>query len=327
MLASCVFAYLFPFELFLFSYAILGPLHYLTEISWLHDRGYFIRTKAATGPRFDRAWLALVGVTLTVMMIGVVGEKVLHRDVPPVWEIGLFYLVFLTASVAAIARSVKRALLVAGVGAVALAVFSRSPLFALLAFFLITIIHVFVFTGAFILMGALKTRSASALLSLAVFVLCAASFFVYVPAGAALPGDYVRTSYESFQTLNAQLIRLFHLGPGTTTAEIYMSTGGLVVMRLIAFAYTYHYLNWFSKTSVIRWHEISKPRAALIAVLWIAALVPFAFSYVLGFVVLYMLSVLHVMLEFPLNHHSFVGIASELRSLIRPKARPRSQTA
>jgi hypothetical protein len=29
MLASCLVAYVFPFELFLFSYAVLGPLHYL----------------------------------------------------------------------------------------------------------------------------------------------------------------------------------------------------------------------------------------------------------------------------------------------------------
>ena len=41
MVVSCVVAYLYPFELFLFSYAVLGPLHYFTEISWLHQRGYF----------------------------------------------------------------------------------------------------------------------------------------------------------------------------------------------------------------------------------------------------------------------------------------------
>jgi hypothetical protein len=41
MIVSCLLAFRFPFELFLFSYAILGPLHYLTEISWLHDRKYF----------------------------------------------------------------------------------------------------------------------------------------------------------------------------------------------------------------------------------------------------------------------------------------------
>ena len=33
MLLSCLVAFFVPFELFLFSYAVLGPAHYLTEIS------------------------------------------------------------------------------------------------------------------------------------------------------------------------------------------------------------------------------------------------------------------------------------------------------
>jgi hypothetical protein len=43
MMISCVTAYVVPFGLFLFSYTVLGPLHYLTEISWLHDRKYFVK--------------------------------------------------------------------------------------------------------------------------------------------------------------------------------------------------------------------------------------------------------------------------------------------
>jgi hypothetical protein len=44
----------------------------------------------------------------------------------------------------------------------------------------------------------------------------------------------------------------------------------------------------------------------------------YARSYELGFVALYFLSVLHVMLEFPLNHQSFAGIAKELYAMARP---------
>ncbi len=313
MVISCALAYVIPFELFLFSYAVLGPLHYLTEISWLHDRGYFLRLGSERRYRLDRLWLGLVALTLVVMMYGAVAEKVLHRNVPPVWEIGLFYLVFLGAALVVFVRRRIAASVAAVAGAVLLALFSRSPLYALFAFFLITIVHVFVFTAAFILLGALKSKSRSGVLSLAVFALCAISFFVCAPPAAAA-AEYVRGTYVSFQTLNAQLIKLFNLGTGTTLAEIYDSAAGITVMRLIAFAYTYHYLNWFSKTSIIKWHAIPKGRTALILALWIAALVPFAFSYELGFVTLYMLSVLHVMLEFPLNHQSFVGIGHELRA-------------
>jgi hypothetical protein len=42
---SLILAYKIPFELFLFSYAFLGPLHYLTEINWLKERNYFIKKK------------------------------------------------------------------------------------------------------------------------------------------------------------------------------------------------------------------------------------------------------------------------------------------
>ena len=98
MIVSCVLAYIIPFELFLFAYAVLGPLHYLTEISWLHDRKYFVEAKRARDKRARRAWLMLVTVTLAVMLFGFTAEKVLKQNVTPVWEIALFYLVFVTAS-------------------------------------------------------------------------------------------------------------------------------------------------------------------------------------------------------------------------------------
>lgn len=121
MIVSCLVAYVIPFELFLFSYAVLGPLHYLTEISWLHDRGYFTgsartssgRTGSAhTGSapaeksvRTGQYWLALVGLTLAVMLYGVIAEKVLHLKATPVWEIGAFYLVFVSAALFIFARN------------------------------------------------------------------------------------------------------------------------------------------------------------------------------------------------------------------------------
>ncbi len=43
MLFSCVVALFIPFELFLFAYAVLGPAHYLTEISWLQKRQFFTK--------------------------------------------------------------------------------------------------------------------------------------------------------------------------------------------------------------------------------------------------------------------------------------------
>lgn len=49
----------------------------------------------------------------------------------------------------------------------------------LFAVFLPTLIHVFIFTGAFILVGALKGKSVSGYFSIFIFLLCAVSFLFY----------------------------------------------------------------------------------------------------------------------------------------------------
>ena len=59
MLITAVFAFFLPFETFLLAYAFLGPLHYLTEISWLHDRQYFTKGK------YDFVPLLIIGVALS----------------------------------------------------------------------------------------------------------------------------------------------------------------------------------------------------------------------------------------------------------------------
>ena len=69
MVLSLVVAAVVPFELFLISYAVLGPLHYLTEISWLHDRQYFAPRKVDWLP------LVLCAVLITLGNENVLGEQ------------------------------------------------------------------------------------------------------------------------------------------------------------------------------------------------------------------------------------------------------------
>lgn len=42
---SFILALKLPFELFIFSYVILGPLHYLTELNWLKKNNYFVSAR------------------------------------------------------------------------------------------------------------------------------------------------------------------------------------------------------------------------------------------------------------------------------------------
>ena len=317
MMVSCLLAFWFPFELFLVSYAVLGPLHYLTEISWLHERKYFTDGKAGRNSKHPhKGWLVLVSVTMIALIVGFLAVEGSGAGVSPKWEITFFYAVFVTALMVAVLKNPKARIIIA---LTALALFiplSLSRYYLVLAFFLVTIIHVLIFTAAFILYGALKGRSLSGILSLAVFLLCAVSFFIYAPAGHAA-GNYVQQSYRSFTALNVELLKLFRLGSGSNSSDVYQSQGGLMIMRLIAFAYTYHYLNWFSKTSIIKWHEVPKSRTIAIVAIWLGALAIYAYNYDTGMAVLYFMSILHVMLEFPLNHLTFAGIGKELYAMAR----------
>lgn len=51
ILVCCACAHAFPYQMLLIAYAVLGPAHYLTEISWLHERHYFAHIPAGHGDR------------------------------------------------------------------------------------------------------------------------------------------------------------------------------------------------------------------------------------------------------------------------------------
>ena len=76
----------------------------------------------------------------------------------------------------------------------------------------------------------------------------------------------------------------------------------LLIQYLFLIAYIYHYLNWFSKTTIIGWHkQLTTNKTIIILVIWILLLCCYWYDYRLGLVMSIFLSVLHVMLEFPLN--------------------------
>src|SRR5262249_49197161 len=87
----------------------------------------------------------------------------------------------------------------------------------------------------------------------------------------------------------------------------YLPVAALPAARFIAFAYTYHYLNWFSKTRVIGWHEMPGWWMGTAAALWAAAVGLYLYDYRLGFNVLFALSILHVYLAFQLDHKVLVN--------------------
>ncbi len=101
---------------------------------------------------------------------------------------------------------------------------------------------------------------------------------------------------------------------------LYHNPVARALMAFIAYAYTYHYLNWFSKTSVIGWHRSSSKRLYAVMALWFLSLGIYAASYQTGLRWLFFLSLLHVVLELPLNYVTFFAIGRSVRSKPRPLA-------
>ena len=317
MVASAVAAFVLPFELFLLAYAVLGPLHYLTEISWLHDRRYFLKG------RHDG--LPLVLLCLVLLMVSFTHWSPDRKNEATTL---VTYMAFAGAAVLLVARTAATRA-IAFVAVVLSFLVARQSELCLIFFgvFLPTIVHVFIFTGAFVMLGALRGRSRSGFASLAVFALCAMSFFVYIPNFPVhAVSSYVHEAYAPFEHLNLMIFRVFHLAASGSRDAVYQSPQGLEVMRFIAFAYLYHYLNWFSKTSIIKWNRISRPRALAIAGLWMASLWIYSTDSRTGLVILMTLSFAHGFLELPLDHQTFLNLGRELLALAGERSRRTEST-
>jgi len=295
MLGSLALAFAAPFEVFLFSYALLAPLHYFTEIAWLHQRQYF------SPGRYDFIWLGFLAACMFLTQFIVTD------------------LDFLTASLVALAFFLpltfllvkKRVYRFISIFLILLGVVLLSDFrwyFVLFAVFMTTIIHTFVFTGLFILHGALKKATVTGLASLVVYILCVAACFLIVPTtGVPELSRFFQEAYSGFWVMNSELMRLLSY-PFQGVDDLYDSAGALMVMRFVTFVYLYHYMNWFSKTSLIGWHRSSKASLVVVFLTWALCLSMFLYDYRLGIMVIYFFSMLHVFLEFPLNHQTMLGI-------------------
>ncbi len=321
MVAAAGAAVIRPFELFLFSYIVLGPLHYLTEMTWLHQRQYFIDK--------SKAWWLLVACGFGLIVFYLADFLITHF---PSWfsmlsaeEINNYSALFRN-------WTLNFVLLAFVIGAVLVAVkdkWWRLTAICLLTAFLIvlnpyrellitlgilipTLVHTFLFMMAFILYGALKSNSTSGYLSVVVFVLCSASFFVtnWGIASYSINPFVLQNLQEGFfLAVNDILGKLLGHQFNSIQDTLY-SPWGIRIQQFIAFSYTYHYLNWFSKTNIINWHHIPRKWGIAIIVLWVLFISLYLIDFKTGLLAIFLLSMLHVFLEFPLNYLSMLGIGN-----------------
>jgi hypothetical protein len=336
MFFSAVFAFAYPFETFLFVYTVLGPLHYLTEISWLNERNYY------TKGRYD--FLFLIGATL---LLTIANLKIIPGLPSLIPEWATFAALGAALAFVIFKTTLARWMMVIILASAGLFI-ATAPWFGIaFGVFLPTLVHVFVFTACFVLAGALRGRSLSGYLSLGVFALISLSFLFIHPAHKGYEvGNYVSNNYgmvrdngsltSPFLAVNYYFAKVFNFTGFTlpnvsvaadasaVNAYLYHNPVALALMSFIAFAYSYHYLNWFSKTSIIRWHEVSKNRLAAVVAIWLASLGLYAYNYAVGLRWLFFLSLAHVLLEFPLNQITFYQIGKELGDRFTPAAKLKS---
>jgi hypothetical protein len=310
IIVTALVAFRIPFELFLFSYAFLGPLHYLTELSWLHSRRYFTKNRA------DPVYLW----TLTVLSLAAV-----YLPMAAV----LTYMIFGLALIFAVTDTFRiRVVSILGLLATS-PIFASNALFQnLFGILLPTIIHVFLFTLIFICAGITKKKTFFGIATVATFILCSSLFFLYIPTNSHYTvGNHIRDIYQNFIGINYALMNpLKHwIAPEFNRSSSYVHyvnhflfehPMALALMRFIAFSYTYHYLNWFSKTRIIGWHLIPRTHLVLIIAGWLACVGLYCYNYQLGLVTLLFLSFAHVVMEFPLNHLTALQLAKKFRQTI-----------
>lgn len=319
---SLVIAFEIPFELFLFSYAVLGPLHYLTEINWLKDKNYFVK---------ERKWVwvfILIAALITIpVVLKVPGFKTTNGDrlLGYIHKLGkefffsIFFITFLF-SISLVYLSKWHNILVAFIASILLAVFIiKFKLFTLAFFgmFLPTILHVYLFTLLFMIYGTIKTKNFAGIIGCFFLLLCPLIICAFpINMQNYQVSEKVQTTFlkSDFQNISSYIAQL--MGGLAPDGKFYLiSATGIKIQIFIAFCYTYHYLNWFSKTSIIRWNKnISKGKLALVLAVWCSALLLYWHDYKIGFAALFTLSLIHVFFEFPLNVISVQGIFKSLFS-------------
>ncbi len=290
MLLSGVFAFVLPFQTFLFVYAFLGPLHYLTEINWLQQRSYFLEDKT-------NVYYLFIPILLIGSFVYIPTFFSLKPTIP--------FLIFFTFLVSIFNSTEKTKLyknwkfILAMIIGIVATIYFKEYFKTIFSLFLPSLIHVFIFTGIFILSGFLKTKNKWTLITLIVFVLTSI-FLLNFNWNNSILEENLLSKYQSFEKLNQTLLLIFG-EENATKQSVYFSNFGIKLMQFIAFAYMYHYLNWFSKTSIIQWHKTTKAKITSILLIWILSVLLYLYNYKTGLYWLYLLSLTHVILEFPLD--------------------------
>jgi hypothetical protein len=274
MVSALGLTYLVPFELLLLSYVVLGPAHYATEISWLHDRKYFLPRR---------------GIAAGLAVMAIVAALIDNAS----WFGFVMWSAFVGCAVLTATTTAFQSMLlfIAAIGLTAVMLANGASL-AVLGILLPTLVHVSLFTLIFMTLGAYRSGEKTQWLIIALYLVAIALILIVPPTAATLIPSFEKAGQDYFANVAPALGRLFG------TPNLRLDTR---LTSLLAFVYTYHYLNWFIKAEVIHWNNMTKRRLALVGLASGASTALYFYDYALGFSVLLAFSLAHIVLEFPLN--------------------------
>jgi hypothetical protein len=274
MLSALGLTYLVPFELLLLSYVVLGPAHYATEISWLHDRKYFLPQR---------------GIAIALAAVAIIAALIDNAS----WFGFVMWSAFVLSALLAATTTALQSTMLFMIALVLTAVLlSNGASIAVVGILLPTLIHVSLFTLVFMMLGAFRSGQKVQWVLVALYLAAIALILLAPPNAATLIPSFAAAGHDYFANVGPALGRLFGI------PDLRLDTR---LTSLLAFIYTYHYLNWFIKAEVIRWNAMSRGRLAIVVAASAASTALYFYDYAFGFTVLLALSLAHIVLEFPLN--------------------------
>ncbi|WP_375235051.1 hypothetical protein [Winogradskyella sp.] len=310
---SLVIACILPFELFIIAYAILGPLHYITEINWIREKGYFLN---------NSYWIYIIISFSAVIALPLISKLDFFANIEndtiffiqnqlPKYTNTLIFLALVIAYAFLFIKSKTHIIGVIFAGFITAILLNDVSTYNLfIGIFLPTIIHVYLFTLLFMWYGNIKARTSMGTVN--IVLLATIPFiisFLNLDMFTYNFSDEIKNiiTDNRFHVLNVNLSKLLGLSDGTKF--FFYEIIDIKIQIFIAFAYTYHYLNWFSKTTVIGWHKkLTQKKSLLMLILWAISISIYLYDYKVGLAVLLILSLSHVFAEFPLNMISIKGI-------------------
>lgn len=191
--------------------------------------------------------------------------------------------------------------------------YSSGSSLAVIGILIPALIHVCLFALIFMVLGAYRSGSRVQAALVAVYLV---AILLLPPTAEIRITSFARVGQDYFGNVGPALGRLFGM-PGLVL--------DVRLTSLLAFIYTYHYLNWFIKADVIRWTAVPKARLVAMAGTSAVSTALYFYDYAFGFTFLLALSLIHILLEFPLDSLALrqLGAARGTQSLPQPQRHDR----